>query len=194
MQDGTGHQDPGPRPIITGRLMLKPPGEEERDMIVDLAAHPAISGNLAAAPGNYARVGGRSLAVISRSIRTTIGVTGFGPMADRAASVEVSTWIGEPYWERGYATEATQAVVDLAFAATDIEALWCSNRASNRRGRRVIEKCGFQFCETGMARSPVTMGAIPVERFLLERRNWASLKSWGATDRENDRVPRETAV
>lgn len=194
MQDGTDNGDPVARPIITGRLMLKPPEEEEREMIVELAAHPAISNNLAAAPGNYGRAGGRSLAVFSRSIRMTIGVTGFGPMTDRAVAVEVSTWIGEPYWERGYATEATQAVVDLAFAATDIEALWCSNRASNSRGRRVIEKCGFQFFETGMARSPVTMGAIPVERFLLERRNWASLKSWGATERENHRASRETTV
>ena len=43
---------------------------------------------------------------------------------------------------RGYATEATQAVVDLAFADTGATAVWCSNRVSNSRARRVIEKCG----------------------------------------------------
>ena len=46
--------------------------------------------------------------------------------------------------------------------------------------RRVVEKCGFQFRDTGMVRSIAARGAVPVERFVLERRVWASLKSWGA--------------
>lgn len=182
------------RPVITSRLMLKPPNDDERDLIVALAAHPVVARNIAAAPGDYWRAGGRSLAVVSRSIRTTIGITGYGPMADRRGAVEVSTWIGEPYWERGYATEATQAIIDIAFVETGIDALWCANRVSNNRARRVIEKCGFQFRETGMTRSPVTMGAVPVERFVLERRNWASLKSWGAAEREQDDALRDRAT
>jgi RimJ/RimL family protein N-acetyltransferase len=65
---------------------------------------------------------------------------------------------------------------------------------SNGRARRVIEKCGFQFRETGMVRSPVSFGAVPVERFVLERRNWASLKSWGAGAREEADVARDNAA
>ena len=172
--------DPDFRPIITRRLILKPPTEEERDLAVGLAADPVVARNLAAAPGDYWRAGGRTLVIISRSVRSTIGVCGFGPMTDRQDAIEVATWIGEAYWGRGYATEASQAIVDLAFADTGATAVWCSNRVSNSRARRVIEKCGFQFRETGMVRSPVSFGAIPVERYILERRNWTSLKSWAA--------------
>ena len=106
--------------------------------------------------------------------------------------IEVATWIGEAFWGRGYATEATQAVVDLAFADTGATAVWCSNRVSNSRARRVIEKCGFQFRETGMVRSPVSLGAIPVERYVLERRNWASLKSWASGTGEESDVARDS--
>ncbi|WP_421724833.1 GNAT family N-acetyltransferase [Bauldia sp.] len=166
--------------IITRRLVLKTPSDDERGAIVALAADPGIAGNLAAAPGDYGRLGGRSFVVVGRAGRAVVGVTGFGPMIDRNGAVEIATWIGEPYWGRGYATEASQAVIDAAFGETGVSALWCSKRVTNDRARRVIEKCGFQFRETGMVRSPVTMGAVPVERFVLERRNWISLKSWGA--------------
>jgi hypothetical protein len=44
----------------------------------------------------------------------------------------------------------------------------------------VIEKCGFQFRETGMVRFPILNGAVPVERFALERRTWAALRAWSA--------------
>ncbi len=192
MSEDPDDGEPDQRPIITTRLILKSPEEEERNLAVTLAADPVVSRNLAAAPGDYWRCGGRTLVVISRSIRATIGVTGFGPMTDRPETTEVATWIGEPYWGRGYATEATQAVVDLAFADTGVLALWCSNRVSNSRARRVIEKCGFQFRETGMSRSPVSLGAIPVERFVLERRNWTSLKSWGADKKEEGDVAYES--
>ncbi len=194
MGHGTDDERLGIRPIVTGRLMLKQPSDDDRDAVVTLAAHPIVSRNLAAAPGDYWRRGGRSFVVISRSVRTAIGVTGYGPMADRPDAIEVSTWIGEPYWGRGYATEASQAVIDAAFADTGILAVWCSNRVSNNRARRVIEKCGFQFRETGMVRSPVTMGAVPVERFVLERRNWTSLKSWGAGSTEESDASRESVA
>ena len=194
MRDDIDDGDLATRPIITGRLILKEPNDEERGVVVALAADPVVSRNLAAAPGDYGRTGGRSYVVIGRSTRSAIGVTGYGPMTDRPGAIEVATWIGEPWWGRGFATEATQAVIDAAFADTGILAVWCANRVSNNRARRVIEKCGFQFRETGMVRSPVTMGAVPVERFVLERRNWTSLKSWGAGRKEESDVARDSAA
>ncbi len=59
-----------------------------------------------------------------------------------------------------------------------VTTLWCSNRATNPRARRVIEKCGFQFRGAGMMSLP-GRGAVPIERFILDRRTWASLKAWG---------------
>ncbi len=170
----------GGGPIRTPRLMMRRPGEHDRPQIVKLAANPGIARNLAAAPGRHGEGEGESFAVVERRTGIVVGLTGYGALTDRPGAIEVATWIAESHWGRGYATEATHAVIDRAFCETGITILWCSNRVSNNRARRVIEKCGFQFRETGMLRSPASFGALPVERFVLERRNWASLKSWGA--------------
>ena len=132
--------------------------------------------------------------MVERRSGTVVGLSAYGQMSDRPGAIEVATWIGEAHWGRGYATEATHAVIDRAFCETGITILWCSNRVSNGRARRVIEKCGFQFRETGMVRSPASFGAMPVERFVLERRNWASLKSWGAGSSEEADVACDNAA
>ena len=166
--------------IVTSRLWLRVPNAKDSAAMAVLAASPIVADNLAAAPCPLAGETGERFAVVDRHSRAIVGGASYGPMVDRRASLEVAAWIGEPFWGRGFATEATQAVIDRAFADQRIQVLWCSNRASNQRARRVIEKCGFQFRETGMVRSPSLRGAMPVERFVLDRRNWRSLKAWGA--------------
>jgi hypothetical protein len=60
----------------------------------------------------------------------------------------------------------------------------------------VVEKCGFQYRGTGMVRAASRSGAVPVERFVLERRNWESLKAWGAVIKpmEAGHAPRDNAA
>jgi hypothetical protein len=45
-------------------------------------------------------------------------------------------------------------------------------------------------------RSPSLKVALPVERFLLDRRHWVSLKSWGAPIPRKERrdAPRDNAA
>ena len=183
-------------PIVTRRLLLRPAGESERQAIARLAANPRVAENLAASPGEGAGGISGSFAVIERESGAVVGGAAFGPVPDRPASAEVAALLGEPYWGKGYATEAAQALIDHVFAGTPVMVLWCANRASNTRARRVIEKCGFQFRGTGMVRAPGANGALPVERFILDRRNWESLKAWGAADtkRRPPDAPRHTAA
>jgi RimJ/RimL family protein N-acetyltransferase len=151
-----------------------------------LSASPAVARNLVAAPSPHPGERGETFAVVNR-IGELVGSAAWGPVVDRRDQVEVAVWIAEPFWGLGYATEATHAVIDRAFADERVDVLWCSNRVTNTRARRVIEKCGFQFRETGMVRSPALFGAFPVERFVLERRNWKSLKDWGAHGAPSER-------
>lgn len=111
---------------------------------------------------------------------TIIGAGALAHSPDQLTRREVGIWIGEPFAGKGFATEALHALIDFGFAAEATQQLWGVCRVTNGRARRVIEKCGFQFRESGMARSVVLRGAVAVERFVLERRNWASLKAWGA--------------
>lgn len=179
--------------ILTRRLILRQPEARDREAIAALAVNPRVAQNLAAAPGES---GGRSLVLIERESGAPIGAAGYGPIPEKPRAAEIASWVGEPYWGRGYGTEASQALIDHAFADEDILVLWCSNRPSNTRARRVIEKCGFQFRGPGMVRSPMLNVAVPVERFLLDRRNWVSLKSWGAPVPRKERrdAPRNNAA
>ena len=91
--------------------------------------------------------------------------------------LELGYWIGEPYWRRGYATEAAHALVDLAFTRTAVQVLHASCRVINPASRRVIHKCGFQYAGQGMLNS-IAAGQVPVERYRLDRRTWTSLRTW----------------
>jgi RimJ/RimL family protein N-acetyltransferase len=160
-------------------------------VMAELAADRAVAENLCNA---ITLAGGNALAITDRTDNQIVGCAGYGPTQDRPGTVEAGLWIGAAWWGRGYGTEAAQALIDRALADGRVSALWCSNRVTNSRARRVIEKCGFQFRGTGMVRSPTFFGAFPVERFVLDRRNWASLKAWGAPEADLGRVERETAA
>ena len=163
----------------------------DKAVMATLSADQAVAENLCDA---IVLAGGDAFAITDRSDGAVIGCAGYGPTRDRPATIEAGLWIGTPWWGMGYGTEAAQALIDHAFADGKANALWCSNRVTNARARRVIEKCGFQFRGTGMVRSPTLFGAFPVERFVLDRRNWASLKAWGAPEAGLGRAERETAA
>ena len=190
MRDG-GEKKDGSYLLETARLALRRQRAEDAIALQALAANPAIAPNLCSTipPGD-----GAAMVIVERRTTRPIGAATHGPTG-LGTGLEVALWIGEPFWERGYGTEAAQALVDYAFADPEVGVLWCSSRVTNPRGRRVIEKCGFQFRSSGMVRLP-ERGAFPIERFALDRRNWASLKSWGAgrAAPEVGDAPRETAA
>ncbi len=181
----------GGEAILTTRLLLRRCMPSDLPVMATLSADQAVAENLCNA---IALAAGGAFAVTSRRDGAVIGCAGYGPTQERPDTVEAGLWIGAPWWGRGYGTEAAQGLIDHAFADGRVNMLWCSNRVTNTRARRVLEKCGFQFRGTGMVRSPTFFGAFPVERFVLDRRNWASLKAWGAPDAEPERAERESAA
>lgn len=181
-RDQTDRPQPG-RPIDTARLVLRPPGRRDRAAMATLAERGRIMESLAALPDPFA---GEAFAVVEKSSAKVIGSAVYGRLAERPVLTEITCWIGDGYRGLGYATEAAHAIIDRAFADPAMVVLWCSNRAMNAPARRVIEKCGFQFRATGMARSAASPGTIPVERFALERRNWLALRRWGSPAERKD--------
>jgi len=106
-----------------------------------------------------------------------VGICGYGRRQDEEP--EIGYWIGEPYWGRGYATEAVRAVIDHLFTVTDLDAIAVGCRVTNTASRRVIEKCGFQWTGAALLRVRALGASVPADRFRLERRIWASLRAWG---------------
>jgi RimJ/RimL family protein N-acetyltransferase len=52
-------------------------------------------------------------------------------------------WLGQPYWGRGYMTEAARAFIAHLFASTAVETIYTGAFADNAASLRVQEKIGF---------------------------------------------------
>ncbi len=58
---------------------------------------------------------------------------------------EMGYWIGVPYWGRGYASEAAQAVVAHGFGRLGLNRIYATVFAGNTASRRVAEKAGMKY-------------------------------------------------
>jgi RimJ/RimL family protein N-acetyltransferase len=174
-------------PLLTRRLRLRPARERDMIALAKLAAAESIRQNLTIAlVGGAAGPGGETYVLERQADRVLIGAGGFAAVARGDCGVDLALWIGQADWGCGYGTEATQALIDRAFAGPAVNEVWGGVRVTNVRGRQLVEKCGFQARGTGMARASAIHGAFPVERFVLTRRAWASLKAWGAAAAAED--------
>lgn len=170
--------------LVTERLVMRPPHEDDIADLIMLADNRKIAEMLARMPNPYGEAEAQAFiamagkgAVYALTLAETGTFVGCAGLNTTDRGLEIGYWVGEPYWRRGYATEAAHALVDLAFRATNINALQASVRVINPASRRVIHKCGFQYAGQGMLNS-ITAGRVPVERYRLDRKTWISLKNW----------------
>ena len=56
---------------------------------------------------------------------------------------ELGYWIGKPFWNRGYATEAAVAVLDFGFDDRRLNRIHAAHLARNPSSGRVMEKAGM---------------------------------------------------
>jgi RimJ/RimL family protein N-acetyltransferase len=173
--------------LTTEQLVMRAPQASDIGPLAELADNRHVAQMLARMPHPYGEAEARAFLAMTRARRE--GATYALTLAESGALVgcagldatdrglELGYWIGEPYWKRGYATEAAHALVDLAFRETGINVLHASCRVINPASRRVIHKCGFQYAGQGMLNS-IVAGQVPVERYRLDRKTWASLRSW----------------
>ena len=56
---------------------------------------------------------------------------------------EVGYWIGRPYWNQGYCTEALYAMIGYCFNVKRFQTLWADYFIDNPASGRVMDKCGF---------------------------------------------------
>jgi len=90
-------------------------------------------------------------------------------------------WIGTPHWNKGFATEAVQSLIDTLFSLVQLEAIEADTRVINPASRRVLEKSGFRQEGSFLKSLPARGGLFPCEQFRLDRSTWAALKSWSAS-------------
>ena len=144
----------------TERLLLRPGWAEDAPELARAIADEQVVRNLATAPWPYSREDAEAFLAAPRDpvmpsfliIERTdgapriVGSCGLGRRP--SGSVEMGYWIGRQHWGKGFATEASRALIEIA-KALRLPRLEASHFLDNPASGRVLEKLGF--VATGMS-------------------------------------------
>jgi ribosomal-protein-alanine N-acetyltransferase len=72
-----------------------------------------------------------------------IGWCGFGPLDFNPDEIELYCGIAQEHWNKGYATEASRAVLDFAFTKVGLDEIVAVVMPVNKASIRMIEKVGL---------------------------------------------------
>ena len=112
-----------------------------------------------------------SLAVVERGTEALIGSLGIR-FRGHPDTGDIGYWIGEPYWGRGYASEAVRLAARLAFERLDAHALCAWVFEGNVTSRAVLEKNGFELLRRVAGRAVKNGKAVAEDYFTLLRGEW----------------------
>jgi RimJ/RimL family protein N-acetyltransferase len=93
------------------------------------------------------------------------GACGLMGIGGRSRSATLGIWIGKPYWNRGFGTDAVRTVCRFAFREMNLQRVELHVHETNPRGRRAYEKVGFQ--EEGRLRRHHFIGGLPVDTIVM---------------------------
>jgi len=178
--------------LLSQRLVLRAPHKDDIDALSHLANNANIATMVSRMPHPYTakdaadfvrrtadRAIGKCVYAITKADNGEfMGCCALEPHED-GLTLELGYWLGQPYWNQGFSTEAAHALIDMAFRTRQIDQIDARCRVTNIASRRVIQKCGFQFQGSGMIGSLALGGMVAVEWYRLDRKTWMSLRSWG---------------
>ncbi len=82
--------------------------------------------------------------VFERESGLLVGEAGLFPLAPGGIDIALGYAFGQRYWNRGYATEASRAVLNEAWNVIGLRHVVAITREANVRSRHVLTKLGFQ--------------------------------------------------
>lgn len=142
--------------LETERLLLRPPELRDAVAITRWMSDYDVAKNLTRAPHPYseddarrfvarvtdqmARRQAHVFAIVRKDDWRLIGCTGLHLDEGRN---EIGYWLGKPYWNRGYATEALQRLLAFAFRELRLACVMAGWFYDNPASGRVLEKAGF---------------------------------------------------
>lgn len=145
-------------------------GKDEVARQTALIPHPYPAGAaeayiLAARAGNAE---GRAIE-LALTLKTTREVIGQIHARTDAGEIEVGYLVSPEHWDRGYASEALAALVDIVFALTFAPRIGARVLADNHASAHVLEKQGFMAIGEEIVELPLRGGAKRRRRYVLER-------------------------
>ncbi len=143
---------------VTERLLLRPGWIDDAPALTKAVANEKIVRNLAMLPWPYnqsdaesflTHVHGRGipefLIFTRQDTPNLIGGIGLHADPQEGSGVpELGYWIAEAHWGKGYATEAGQAVINIARWTLKLPRLTSGHFVDNPASGRVLNKLGFK--------------------------------------------------
>ncbi|KAB2458526.1 GNAT family N-acetyltransferase [Bacillus cereus] len=88
-----------------------------------------------------------NLSIFEKSSQQYVGYCGLGPLDFELTSTELYYAVSYDKWGKGYATEATYALLQYAFLKLGLNCIVAVVFPKNKGSIKVVEKLGFQFKE-----------------------------------------------
>ena len=145
--------------LETDRLLLRPFAAGDGDMLFRLYGDARVMAIRKIGPqdradsdrqldlilAHWRRRGFGLHAVMERAGGGFVGECGLREIVDGGEEIELSYGLLPAVWGRGYAVEASAAVLAQGFGRLGLRIVHAIARADNARSRRVMEKLGFRF-------------------------------------------------
>jgi len=145
--------------LTTARLVLRPyrmddapdvqrlAGDREVARNTMLIPHPYEDGEAERWIGTHQEIyesgQGVTFAITQRDNGEIVGSIGL-VIFEKHHSGELGYWIGKPYWNNGYCTEASLAILDYGFETRKLHRIHAKCYVRNPASGRVMQKIGMQ--------------------------------------------------
>ena len=151
-----------PIPILTtSRLILRPFTLADAPVVTELAGDYAIADTTASIPHPYEewmavewisthqpsseRGDMITFAITHRLKGYLIGAISLFHFERSHNLAEMGYWVGKPYWNQGYCTEAAREVLRYGFETLKLNRIQARHLTRNPASGRVMEKAGMKF-------------------------------------------------
>lgn len=174
-----------PDVIETQRLVLRPLAQDDTGMIAMYLGDERLARMLWAVPHPYPPGSAAALVDWANSDRNDGQCWAIGHRTSQGELVgsvllkgdgEIAYWVGAPFQNSGFATEAVEAVIAHAFAG-DATRLTARVFQDNPASAAVLTKAGFEFVGEGAGFSMARGAEAPEWHYRLERGTWVQQQS-----------------
>jgi len=149
------------QPVLeTERLILRPFTPEDAPVVQRLAGDDAIYSTTLNIPhpyedglaeqwigthtGEFEKGRSATFAVVRRGDGLLIGAVGLTIRREHDRA-EIGYWIGRPYWNNGYCSEAARAVLRYGFRTLGLNRIHANHLKRNPASGRVMQKIGIRY-------------------------------------------------
>ncbi len=146
--------------LVTERLLLRgfAPGDARRvevlagsAAVADTTLHiphpypPGLAGEwISHHQANWEEGRSVTFAIARKADQALLGAISLG-LDPENESAEMGYWLGEPYWNQGYTTEAARAVIEFGFEVIGLNRIFAQYFTRNPASGRVMQKAGMKY-------------------------------------------------